>query len=268
MTSRYTRFAGVGMAALVALCFLFPSGNGIVPESIAWADVQEALGEIQSMRFGGTRNCYFGDDETPRYKLPVEKLLSATYGYADRTYTEDGTLIIEFTFHMPSGTATVVFPTIKKYYRIRIPAEAREMAGTVTAERFFHTIWASGDYRQTEPKQVEGIEAVGFEVTDVHQRLLRGMGVDSKIADFFIKLRSCTACMWVDPKRRLPIRVDAEAEFAPCVVTGFREMRLQEVNEGFEFNVDLDEAKFKLEIPADYEQLGIPGTAPSQTETP
>ena len=43
MQCLYTKYAGVGVVLIVVLSFLFPSNNGIVPESIAWADVQRAM---------------------------------------------------------------------------------------------------------------------------------------------------------------------------------------------------------------------------------
>ena len=43
MTSRYTKFAGVAAMVVVVISVLFPTHHGIVPESVAWADVQEAM---------------------------------------------------------------------------------------------------------------------------------------------------------------------------------------------------------------------------------
>jgi hypothetical protein len=263
MTSRYTRYAGVAVVVLVALSFLFPGGNGIIPESLAWADVQKALEEQTQVHVTGTRNCFLGDDETPTYKLGVEKLLSLSYGYTDRTYTEDGTLIIEFAFHLPSGTATVLFPTVKKYYRTEIPADRRDRFLQMTREDFFNWLWASGNYRQIGPKQVQGIEAVGFEVPDIVDRLLGldGLGLNAKLVDFFLRFQSLSVRMWVDPERRLPIQVEGEGEIAPCLITGYRKMRLCEIDDSFDFDADLDESLFNPEIPEGFEPLAVPGVA-------
>ena len=261
MTSRYTRYSGIAAALLVAFSFLFPGGNGIVPASIAWADVQKAIEEQQQARVTGVRNCFFGDEEKPSHKLTVEKLFSLSYGYADRTYTEDGTLIIQFTAHLPSGTMTVLFPTVKKYYRVKMPAPSLERVQSMDRDDFFEWLWASGDYRKVGPKEVQGIEAVGFEVDDLVDRFLGadGLGVSSKIVNFFFSMRSMTVRMWVDPERRLPIQVEGEGEINPCLVTGYRKMKLTEINDHWDFDVDLAENLFDPEIPEDYEQLGVPG---------
>jgi hypothetical protein len=72
MTSRYTKLAGVAAVVLVTLSFLFPGGNGIVPESVAWADVQKAMEQVHTIRVTGTRNCFFSDDESPSHRLVLE----------------------------------------------------------------------------------------------------------------------------------------------------------------------------------------------------
>lgn len=259
MTSRYTRYASIAAVLLAVFSFLFPSHNGIIPESIVWADVQKALEEKQYARVMGTRDCYFGDDQTPTYKLSVEKLFSRSYGYADRTYMEDGRLIIEFTFHLPSSTMTVLFPTVKKYYRMEIPAEYRDRIQRMKPEGFFEWLWASGDYRQLESRQVQGIEAAGFEIRDLIDRLRDGMGISSRLVDFFFSVRSLNARIWVNPKTRLPIQVEANGELNPCLITAYRKMRLHEIDDRMDLDVELDESLFNPEIPEDYEQLAVPG---------
>ncbi|MBN2129677.1 MAG: hypothetical protein JW741_09275 [Sedimentisphaerales bacterium] len=261
MTSRYTRYVTAAAVLLVALSFLFPGGNGIVPESIAWADVQKALVEQEQVRVTGTRNCFFGDDETPTHKLGVEKLFSLSYGYADRTFTEEGKLIIEFTYHLPSDTVTVMFPTVKKYYRMEVSSEYRDQAGQVAPENYFEWLWASGDYRQIGPRKVQGIDAIGFEVSDVHDRFLTGLGINPRIANFFFSVQSLSVRMWVDPKKRLPIQIEGEGQINRCLITGYSKMRLREINDRWDFGARLDESQFQPEIPEDYEQLGVPEAA-------
>ena len=259
MTSRYTKYVSAAAVLLVVLSFLFPGGNGIVPESIAWADVQKALEEQETARVTGMRNCFFGDDGTPTYALPVEKSFSIHHGYADRTYNAQGELLIYVTYHLPSGTATVMFPTVKKYYRMEISPNYRDRAQQVTPEGLFEGLWASGDYRKIGPKQVQGIEAVGFEISDLPDRILGGLGLDSTIFNFFFSVDALTVRMWADPNRRLPIQVEGEGQINPCLVTGYRKMRLTEINDVWEFDVGFDESLFNPEIPDDYEQLGVPG---------
>jgi hypothetical protein len=261
MESRYAKYAGAAAVLLVALAFLFPGRHSLVPESIALADVQKAIEEMQTGRATGTRNCFFGDTETPTYKLGVEKLFSVHYGYVDRTFTEDDRLIAEFTYHLPTGTVTLLFPTVRRYYRMEVPPEHREDAKKVTPQGFFTMLFASGDYRKLGPQEVQGIEAVGFEVSDLFERFVGGLGIGQNVARFFLAHGPETTRVWVNPKTRLPILVEAEGEVNPCLVTGFRKMRGTEINDRWEFEIQLDEAQFNPVIPEDYQELGLPVAA-------
>jgi hypothetical protein len=258
MTNRYTRLAGVAAVVLVGLAFLFPSGNGIVPESVAWADVQKAIEQAHSARVTGTRSCFFSSDETPTYKLGVEKLFSLSDGYVDRTFAEDGRLLIELAYDMPSGTATVLFPTYKRYYRTQVPAEFREKVKQATPEKFFEWLWASGDYRKVGPKEVQGVQAAGFEVSDLTDRFTRGLGLNERMMSFFLSFGLADACIWVNPKTRLPIQIEFEGQVRPCLLTGYRDMKLREIDDRWEFDIELDGAQFRPAIPQDYQELPVP----------
>ncbi len=258
MASRYTKLAGVAAVILVVLSFLFPSRDGIVPESIAWADVQKAMEQVHTIRITGTRNCLFSEDETPAHKLGLEKLLSFSRGYVDRTFTEDGQLIIEFAYDLPTGTVTVLFPTQKKYYRTKAPQPFPEEARQVTFKEFGEYLFVSGDYRVIGPNDVQGIQAVGFEVSDLHSRLKAKLGFGGKLVDFFFSFGESNARMWVNPKTRRPIQIEAEGKINPCLVTGYREMTLREIDDRWEYDVELDGAQFLPTIPEDYEELVLP----------
>jgi hypothetical protein len=257
MRSPYARYAGIGIVLLVALSFLFPGRRGIVPESVAWADVQKAVEDIRSARVTGTRNCFFSGEEIPTYKLRVEKLFSHS-GYVDRTFTEDGRLIIEFTYHLPTGTMTVLFPTYKKYYRTQVPPGVGEQIRQVTPTKLFEWLFASGDYRRLDPEEVQGIQAVGFEVPDLAERLTRGMQVNRKLVDFFLSIGPSRTRMWVNPETRLPVQVEFEGKVNPCLVTGYRAMTLREVDDRWERDVELDDAQFLPTPPEDYQELAVP----------
>jgi len=258
MTSRYAKLAGVAAVVLVALSFLFPGGNGIVPESVAWADVQKAMEQVHTIRVTGTRNCFFADDEMPMYRLGLEKLFSFSRGYVDRTFTEDGQLVIEFTYDLPTGTMTVLFPTQKKYFRMQAPQAFHEKTRQVTLEEFGRRLFLSGDYRVIGPNDVQGIRAIGFEVSDLFSRLSAGVGAGGKLMNFFLSFGQSSARMWVNPETRLPIQLEAEGKFNPCLVTGFREMTLREIDDRWDFGVELDDAQFLPTIPDDYEELAVP----------
>ena len=265
MTSRYTKLAGVAAVVLVTLSFLFPGGNGIVPESVAWADVQKAMEQVRTIRVTGTRNCFFSDDETPTHRLRLEKLFSFSRGYVDRTFAEDGQLIIEFTYDLPTGTMTVLFPAQKKYYRMQAPQAFREKTRQVTFEEFGKGLFVSGDYRVVGPNEVQGIRAIGFEVSDLFGRLKAKLGINSKLFDFFLSSGESIARMWVNPETRLPIQLEADGKVNPCLVTAYREMTLREIDDRWDFGVELDGVSFLPAIPEGYEKLALPESVMAET---
>jgi hypothetical protein len=255
MQSSYTRYVSAGIVLLALLGFLFPGGNG----NLALADVQKAMEEMQTARFTGVRNVFLGDNKEPVHKLTVEKLFWIYHGCVDRTF-EDGKLVIEFTCHVPTGTATVLFPQVKRYYHLQIPEDRREELRKITPDGLFETLFASGNCRKLEPRDIQGVKAIGFEVSDLTERVFGNLGGSQKIADFFFPVRSMSARMWVDPEARLPVLIEAEGEIGPCFITGYNKARLTEINDHWEFGIELDDAQFKPQIPADYQAL-IPPAA-------
>jgi hypothetical protein len=267
MTSQYTKLAGVAAVVLVAVAFLFPGRNGIIPESLAWADVQEALEQVQTIRVTGTRDCFFSQDETPTHKLALEKLFSFSRGYIDRTFTEDGQLIIELAYDLPTGTVTVLFPTRKLYYRTQAPQALREETRQVTFREFGESLFVSGDYRMIGPNEVQGIRAVGFEVSDLHNRLKDKLGLGGRLVDLVFSFGPARARLWVNPKTRLPLQLEAEGKVNPCLVTGYREMTLREIDDRWDYHVELDNAQFLPAIPKDFQALTL-APAPSTPAVP
>jgi hypothetical protein len=262
MTNQYTKLAGVAAVVLVAVAFLFPGHNGIIPESLAWADVQEAIEQVQTIRVTGTRNCFFSQNETPTYKLGLEKLFSFSRGYVDKTFTEDGHLIIEVAYDLPTGTITVLLPTQKRYYRTKAPQTLREETRQVTFRELGESLFASGEFRMIGPNDVQGIRAVGFEISDLDSRLKAKLGLGGKLMDLFFSFGPARARMWANPKTRLPIQLEAEGKVNPCLVTGYREMTLREIDDRWDYHVELDGAQFLPAIPQDYQEL-IPSSAPT-----
>jgi hypothetical protein len=258
MTSRYIRLVGAAAVVLAVLSFLFPGGNGIVPESVAWADVQKAIEEVHTIRVTGTRSLFLSQDGTPTHELGVEKLFSFSHGYVDRTFSKEGDLLIDFAYDLRTGTVTVMFPTQKKYFRTKAPRQFQEMTQEVTFEEFGAMLFVSGDHHAIGPEEVQGIEAVGFEVPDLVNRLKTQFGDGGRLMNIFVSFGEMTARMWVNPKTRLPIQVEAEGKVEPCLITGYREMRLREIDDVWDYGVDLDAEQFLPAIPEDYEELTLP----------
>ena len=278
MTSRYTRLAGAAVLVLVAVSFLFPGGHGIVPESVVLADVQKAVQSQETVLATGKRTLCFGRKPAfvpPGFEELFEKnlvaqadgsytwtLFSETYvspqGYANLVYTEDGELLAHACADS-QGVATFLFPLAKMYVRFQLSQDYRDSMAGLTIQGFIKMLYQSGDYRKIGPKQIDGINAIGFEATDWSKRLPKEL--HGKLASFFLSVGDVTARAWIDPETKLPIRNEAEGEIAPCVVSLFEKAHLRIVDDTFKWGLPIDEAKFLPSIPEDYRKITLPNGA-------
>lgn len=257
MANRQMRLAGIAAGILALLVSLLPAGaQAEGPEA-----AQKAAEQMHSVRITGTRDCFFSQEETPTCKLTLEKLLSRSHGYVDRTFAEDGRPLVEFTYHLPTGTATLLFHACKQYYRMQMPQELQETVRQVTPEQAFEWLFASGEFRKVGPQEVQGVQAIGFEVSNLPERLMSGLSVGQQLVNFFFPIERSSTCIWVNPEARLPVQLEAEVQVRPCFMTGYQPMRLREVDARWEFEVELDSAQFLPAIPEDYQQLAVPAVS-------
>jgi hypothetical protein len=278
MKSPLTRTAAVVAIALVVLSFLFPMRHGLVPESVALADVQQAVQAQETVLATGKRTLYF--DRKPAFMPPgFEKLfeknliahedgsytwtlVSETYvspqGYANLVYTEDGQLLGHACADS-QGVATFMFPPAKMYTRFELSRAYQDAMAGFTIQGFIEMLYQSGDYRRIGPKQMDGVAAVGFEVTDWRQRMPEAL--NKPIASFLLNMGDVTARAWIDPETKLPIRTEAEGDLAPCVVSLFQEARLVIVDDTFKWGIEIDETMSLPEIPEGYQKIALPGRA-------
>lgn len=256
MKSPYTHTAAIGIALAILLTFFFPGSNGVLPENVALADVQQAVEKQQSATTRGTRTATFEtDDGRKTYVLPVLKRIS-NLGYSDKTFGEDGELLLQLCHHYPTATATVIFPPNKTYCRLKMGEDLRWSVWGMSPQKMFESLFQEGEYVRVGPKQIEGVKAIGFKVSDFEQRLFGGMSPDLVKFMFPIERSKCT--VWVDPKTKLPILAEGEFEVGKCLVTAFRKMHLKEVNGPIQWGVEIDEKEFLPDVPEGYQQVEVP----------
>lgn len=272
MKSPLTKTAAIVAIVLVVLSFLFPTRHGIVPASVALADVQEAVQAQETVIATGKRTLYFNRKPVfipPGFGTLFEKnlighedgsytwtLISKTYvspqGYANLVYTEDGQLLAHACADS-QGVATFMFPPAKMYARSKLSQDYQDAMAGFTVHGFIKMLYQSGDYRRIGPKQIGTVDAVGFEVTDWRQRMPKAL--NSRMASLLFNMRDVTARAWINPETRLPFRAEAEGEIAPCVVSLFEKARLTIVDDTFEWGIEIDEMTFLPEIPNDYQPI-------------
>ncbi|MBN1361713.1 MAG: hypothetical protein JW993_14040, partial [Sedimentisphaerales bacterium] len=192
MKSPYTKTAAVVAISLAVLSVLFPPRHGISLESVALADVQKAVQAQETVFATGTRTITFDEKptifppgmdamfETPEggqgpviLEFTAENYMSPQ-GYATKIYAKDGQLVMYAGIHNDTGEGVILLPTARAYMRFEMLEAYRERMAGFTIQGFMDMLYKSGDYRKIGPKRVQGIDAVGFEVSGWEQRILEG----------------------------------------------------------------------------------------------
>jgi hypothetical protein len=256
MKSPYTHTAAIGIALAMLVTILFPGTNGVLPGSVAMADLQDAVRKQQSAAIRGTRTPTFEtDDGRKTYVLPVLKRVS-DLGYSDTTFGEDGELLLQLCHHYPTATTTVVLAPLRIYCRFNTGEDLRWGVWGMSPQKMFQFLFQEGEYVKVGPKQVDGVEAIGFEVSDVEQRLFGGM--PPKLVRFMLPVERSKCTVWVDPRTKLPIVMEGECEIGKCFATALRKTHLKEVDGSFQWGVEIDEKEFLPDMPEGYQQVEVP----------
>lgn len=277
MNSPYTRIAAVLAIGLAVFSILFPSRNGLVPESVVLADVQKAVQSKESIFATGTRTATFA--KKPAFMPPGMASLFEKYtnedgsvtipfvaesyvspqGYATKVCLEDGTLVLQACVHNATGKAVILLPQPKAYVQFDVAEAYRQRMAGFTVQGFIDMIYKAGDHRRLGPKRVEGVEAIGFEVEGWDERAVK------RVNPYFVKLlfnlQEGTGRVWIDPKTNLPVQTEAEVKLKPCVMSCFMDADVTQIDNNFQWDVEIDEAVFRPEIPEDFQELSLPSKA-------
>jgi hypothetical protein len=159
MKSTYAHTAAARIALAILITFFFSGGNRLSPENVAMAGVDEAIQEQRSVETRGTRSVTFEtNNNRTSYVLPVLKRMS-DLGYSDKTFSEDGELILQLCHHYPTATTTLILPSNKTYCRFKTGEGLRWGVWGMGPQRMFKFLFQEGKYVKVGPKQVNGVEA-------------------------------------------------------------------------------------------------------------
>jgi hypothetical protein len=277
MKSPYTKTAAVVAIGLAVFSVLFPPRHGIGLDSVAIADVQKAVQAQETVFATGTRTITFdekptifppgmeamfetpeGDQDPVVLEFTAENYLSPQ-GVAMKIYTQDGQLVVYAGIHNETGEGIVLLPTAKAYVRFEMLEAYHERMAGFTIQGLIDLLYRSGDYRKVGPKRVQGIDAVGLEVSGWEQRILEGF--NPAIVKLLFNLQNGTGRIWIDPKTNLPIQSESELELKPCVFSFFKSADVRQIDDHFQWGVEIDASVFRPEIPEDYQELTLPSGA-------
>lgn len=267
-----SKIAAVLIIVIVLASFLFPTRHGLVPGSVALAEVQAALAAYETIFASGTRILTSnkvpavmppawkqllerpeGDEGPVRLTLHSETYISSK-GYANRVYDTNGVLLADASLHYETGLATFLVPSLKVYFQFEVSEAQRAAMSGFTIQGFINMLYQSGDSRELDPRDVKGIQAVGFEVTDWQARIF---GEAPEMFHALLNIQRATARAWIDPKTKLPVQTENECDLNGSVITFFQPAHLSVIDDTFEWGIPMDETLFQPDIPEDYQPLPL-----------
>ncbi|MCF7974959.1 MAG: hypothetical protein K9N55_14165 [Phycisphaerae bacterium] len=246
MKSRITKVAAAAaivFAALLSLNF-FDRTSGI-----AWASVAQRLETIKTVAYSITADIK-GLPGTPEgYVTHTGQDVQVSY--------EQGAVRIDTSLQTPRGPRNTrtyllldervmftVLPSQKKYLKVDIgPEQMEQMSEEKGDPVTILKAMLEHDYTELGRQTIDGVPAWGIEVSDPKLGAKMGSFISGGMFDETI------VQLWVDEAHELPIRMNATGSSAD----GQTSMTL--TMDHFQWDVEIDPAAFKPEIPDDFELL-------------
>jgi hypothetical protein len=235
--------AVIVFAAFMAVS-LFDSPSGIV-----WAEVVKRLEDIKTVAYKITTDIK-GMPGTPEgYTTHITQDVTLSY--------EQGAVRIDSSLQVPSGTRKshayilfedslmiTVMPAQKKYLEMKIGDEQMKKMGDENGDpATILKAMLEHEYTDLGRRTIDGVAVWGIEVSD--PKLGRKMGPLISGGTF----DEITVQLWVDEKRELPIRIDATGSSKDGQAS------MKTVYDSFQWDIDIEPAMLKPEIPEDYELI-------------
>ncbi len=276
MTSPITKIAAIIIAGSVLSLFLFPSNNSLFPNSVALADVQAAVKAQESVCATGTRSLTWqktpklfppafahlfngtNKDEGPFHMTMTSRTWLAPEGLACQMSDANNTLVTSIVIGLEAKEVTILFPTVKLYVKFKIPEAYHARLSGLTLQGMMGMMVLSQGTQIEETRQIDGINAIGFEISNVMDRYLGEF--NPTFLRFLVNIDQAqsSACVWVDPETKLPVRSEGTFLTGGCVMTFFEQAEMSFVDEGFQWNIDIPDQIFHPDIPSDYKKIEPP----------
>ncbi|MHC4338250.1 MAG: hypothetical protein ACYSTG_09970, partial [Planctomycetota bacterium] len=199
-------------------------------------ELADRVGRIQTYFFRGRTTAIIGEDteNTRETHMQMEAFASSEYGCRTDMY-QDGKLQMSQYMLLAEGVIISVLPEQKRYMRIALTDELREkMQRQGNDPREMIRAFMSAEYTELGRDVIDGVKVEGIETTDPN--------VYGGVFENFV------ARLWVDVETDLPVQMEMEMQME----TGARLMHMSTVMDGFEWDIELDQAIFEPNIPADY----------------
>ncbi|MHC4334017.1 MAG: hypothetical protein ACYSUV_09745 [Planctomycetota bacterium] len=245
MESKITRYSAAAViVTALSLILLGPLAIS-TRNGVALGDVSKNMEDVETAVIRGRQVFTLIEDPNQSFEMDTIKYCSTQYGYAEKGL-QDGRLLYYWSANVPRKLAIVVIPIWGKYLKYPLNDKQLRIAETLSPKGIVE-LFLEGGYEELGRSTIDGIEVEGFE-----SRELKYM---ESIPKFFFDIREQTHRLWVGIEDLVPVRHEAEAVLGKCLFTGFNEVRVREECIFESYGIELDEAIFEPNIPADYTPL-------------
>ena len=233
MKSRITKLATAAVVIIAVLIGINQFGGSLDMASVAWGDVVEKVGQIESFIFQHKMSIKGMAGVPEGTTVNLESVVYVSQGYGIRRDMHLGEKTISIAYVPLSGTIiTEVIPPMKKYIKASMTEEQiRKMHEEINPTGMIKE-FISFEHTELGREIIDGVEAEGIEVDD--PKFLAVMFENAK------------GRLWVDVETDLPVRVEVEG------VSGGGVVETKIVAYEFDWNAELEPSVFEPNIPDDY----------------
>ncbi len=248
MESKVTRYSVAATIILAAsLVLLNPFGRS----SVVLGEVAQKLSEARTVVHKEKRVAWRLGEDKPFFHAEAVKYASSDIGIVEEQYDPNGILMHRIYFLKDRQQIILVFPAAKRY--IALPARGgiyEELARMTTPAGLVDYIM-SRQYAKLGRAQFEGVEAEGFETSDIDLAPL------PEQMKFIFPIKSLTGRLWVDVETTMPVRIEMEIDAGRGLLNGFQNVHCEFTAYDFQWNAELPEGILDPNIPADYTQIDL-----------
>ena len=253
MESKITRYSAAAVillaTALVLLSPFWTSQRG----GVLLADVQKNVAQVDTMILRGQKIFSCVEEPNISFDFDVVKYISRTYGYNEKGYLK-GALVYSITFNRPENQTIILLPMWKKIVKFPFTEAQLKLMENLTPNGIIDLL-LQNDYEELGNKKINGIETQGFAFQDAES--LKGV-----LPKSLFNIEKCKGSTWIGVEELLPVRMEADISIGKCMLTAFIDFNLHEVNILEEYNIELDEGIFDIEIPEGYTEFKISDILP------
>ncbi len=251
MKSKITQFAAAAavMILVVAGLMYFQStsnGTGVV-----LADVMKKMEPIRTIQHRETWTITKVGEKKPMLKPNIYKYCSVDKGIVIHVCHPNGAMLLKIYFQKQEKKATILLLQSKQYAQFSLSEKVLQRLNELSPKGLI-SWFQEGQYKKLEQREIEGVTAEGFEVTD--PPMLKEM---MEISTIMFPIRESVMRVWVDVKTSMPVAAEGVILTNRGVLTGFQNLKIEAYSYDLQWNTEIDPDIFKLEIPDDYTPLEL-----------